>query len=64
MSCKITAAAAAFRHVFSPYISQQESFLGSVQYRLDFCFVSYLGVLTEKYWLRPWKAFFDAVDSE
>ena len=36
MSCKITAAAAAFRHVFSPYISQQESFLGSVQYRQQF----------------------------
>lgn len=37
MNCKITAAsAAAFRHVFSPYISQQESFLGSVQYRQQF----------------------------
>jgi len=30
----------------------------------DFCFFSYLSVLMEKYWLRPWKAFFDAVDAE
>lgn len=39
MGGKITAAAAAaFRHVFLPYISQQESFLGSVQYRKQFIY--------------------------
>ena len=29
----------------------------------DLYFFSYLSILMEKYWLRTWKAFFDAVDA-